>query len=776
MALLLSSCAPTGGGKSSALTGGVTNTGGTTTATAAPAPAPAPAAAAATVYVVTPTKVSVSSIYTKSSPGTSNCSDVTFTVTSNGQPAGSVPLTFSSATTSGAKDLGSVTPATLKTDSLGVAKTTFCSGDEAGKFVVIAKNGDTTVNSGEITVTVKPTYVLAFTKADITVHAGVAAASSTSTDSKDLGTVYLNLYDSGPNDCSFFHYSLQKSGAPLGGSVVRFTTQNDFPKGFKLATKAATGLTGVDVLTKHTYAYVDATSNTAGELVVPICAGQALGSVMVSATYVDPDGGTSATRSPVIVIKSGVTSWLDMTLTYALPDGHTLRGLLNTNSTDKHPFTVSLGSRNNGDAITDYSIFAAAETGKVELVDGGAITPGANTAHFTLNTLNLRDDRPYQTTVYPGSAANTVCDAEALASGPTDVPYPQLAKNWRSTLIYGVRGQEYFHDSYGDGKFHTGCTGFWDKNQNGIFDAGDQITSDPFNDGTLHTECDWFIDLPSPFVDVNENGAYDAGIDILIGDTYQAPNGKWDNDTIIWKYDYTPIYMGTSIYSILHSTVTHGNIASYADPLGNAYFTDLNTRGILGGYPAPPFQLWNTALNGATFGIAGTNEMSGSAYFYFFAHSVCGTPLPGDTSVGVTFTSFSDAAFGDRALTALFQIQPLDYIREPSRRLLSSDTIGSSSKINFDIVDHPAAAAGYPLVFKIDVAACTNVCTGDIATAGVGCDQKVVKGNLKVDTDTITIPISIPTAKTCSCAVGATYNKGACTCPTGQTNVGGTCQ
>jgi len=234
--------------------------------------------------------------------------------------------------------------------------------------------------------------------------------------------------------------------------------------------------------------------------------------------------------------------------------------------------------------------------------------------------------------------------------------------------------------------------------------------------------------------------------------------------------------MGTSIYSILHSTVTHGNIASYADPLGNAYFTDLNTRGVLGGYPAPPFQLWNTALNGATFGIAGTNEMSGSAYFYFFAHSVCGTPLPGDTSVGVTFTSFSDAAFGDRALTALFQIQPLDYIREPSRRLLSSETIGSSSKINFDIVDHPAAAAGYPLVFKIDVAACTNVCTGDIATAGVGCDQKVVKGNLKVDTDTITIPISIPTAKTCSCAVGATYNKGACTCPTGQTNVGGTCQ
>jgi len=53
LALLLSSCAPTGGGKSSALTGGVSNTGGTTTATAAPAPAPAPApAAAATVYVV----------------------------------------------------------------------------------------------------------------------------------------------------------------------------------------------------------------------------------------------------------------------------------------------------------------------------------------------------------------------------------------------------------------------------------------------------------------------------------------------------------------------------------------------------------------------------------------------------------------------------------------------------------------------------------------------------------------------------------------------------
>ncbi len=641
---------------------------------------------------------------------------------------------------------------------------------------MIAKNGITTVNSGEITVTVKPTYVLAFTKADITVHGGVAAASSTSTDSKDLGTVYLNLYDSGPNDCSFFHYSLQKSGAALGGSVVRFTSQNDFPKGFKLATKAATGLTGVDTLTQHSFAYVDATSNTAGELIVPICAGQSLGSVMISATYVDPDGGTTTTGSPVIVIKSGVTSWLDLTLTYAQPDGHTLLGLLNTNSTDKHPFTVSLGSRNNGDAISDYSIFAAAETGKIELVDSGAISPGVNTAKFTINTLNLRDDRPYQTTVYPGTAANTVCDPEALASGPADVPYPQLAKNWRSTIIYGVRGQEYFHDAYGDGKFHPGCTGFWDKNQNGIFDAGDIITSDPFNDGTLHAECDWFIDLPSPFVDVNENGIYDPGIDILIGDTYQAPNGKWDNDTIIWKYDYTPIYMGTSPYSILHSTVTHGNLASYADPLGNAYFADLNTRGLLGGgYPAPPYQSWSTALDAATFGITGSNAMSGYAYFYFFAHSVCGTPLPGGTTVAVTFDSRVDSAYGDRALTAVFYTQPLDYFREPSRRLLT-DGGGSSAKINFDVVDHPASAAGYPLVFKVDMGPCTNACTGDVAIGGFACDQKRAFGNLKVDTDSVTVPISIPAVQTCTCAIGATYDKGTCTCPAPKSNVGGTCQ
>ena len=65
---------------------------------------------------------------------------------------------------------------------------------------------------------------------------------------------------------------------------------------------------------------------------------------------------------------------------------------------------------------------------------------------------------------------------------------------------------------------------FIDRNENGVFDDGDTFTAG------LH-------DYGEPFLDSNENGIYDSGekyIDTDGNNAYSGPNGRHDDDTIIW--------------------------------------------------------------------------------------------------------------------------------------------------------------------------------------------------------------------------------------------------
>jgi hypothetical protein len=73
------------------------------------------------------------------------------------------------------------------------------------------------------------------------------------------------------------------------------------------------------------------------------------------------------------------------------------------------------------------------------------------------------------------------------------------------TVIAWVRGEE----------------GFVDVNQNGTYDAGEP-----------------FVDEGEPYVDANDNGQWDPGewfLDVNGDGSYTGPNASWDSDTTIWS-------------------------------------------------------------------------------------------------------------------------------------------------------------------------------------------------------------------------------------------------
>lgn len=692
-----------------------------------------------------------------------NCVTATFTALADTEPVADVEMVFSFTADPAGDDTGKVEPATAKTNAEGQASTTYCSGDTETKVIIIAKAADLSANSGEITVKHKPVYVFSYVKSD----APIVVAPAPDAPPEDKGVIKLNLIDSGPNDCTYLYYKLTKSEAPVVGATVQFRTQVDFPKGAKLAKKPDPALVQTETATQKKYAYYFSTSNTSGEFAVPVCAGVSLGTMVVSATYTDDENKTYATQSPVISIMSGVTNWQNMSLTYDPENAKTLRGYFNTNSNHIHPFTVKLGARQDGDPISEYPVAVAAETGKITIASGG-MPSTEGTVGFTMQALHMVDYRPYQVQVFGNGTnypeAQTRCDPEQISQAG-GLTYKQLSKNWRSTIVYMVRGQEAYHDANRNGKYDVGGDGFWDKNQNGYYDSADLITFDAGNDNTVDPNGEWFIDLPAPFIDVDEDGNYNANKDVLIGDEYFSPNGKRDTDALLWKYDYIPIYMGASAYSL-----THGSIPAVwtdnSDTIGQSYFTDLNTRGI-GSGTLP--SLFNASINHQSFWGASPTDQELASYGeverFLFAQGVCGNPLPGGTDLTINITNTSISAYGDRQFTGHFFIQPGDFIREPSRQLLKSATGSSSAKVNFNVVDHPASNAGFPVEFEVHVSPCLNACTGDVATPGVACDGKSALVSANFDGTAPGFGVSIPAVITCTCITGADFKAGACACP-----------
>jgi hypothetical protein len=812
----LTSCAEGDAGKAK----GVASGGATTGAAPTPTATPATTTPGEETYTISVEAPSVTSIYTSKTAegGDPVCSSVRFNLKkADGTVGADVETTFTSAVIdpdiklaeevkappSEAEKTGGVSPLKAKSDASGNVTTKFCSGEQVTNVRVTATVGKSSANSAEIKVINKPTFSFAFKPKE---------------GAKIDDALTLNLYDSG-DDCTVLEFELKKLGASLGGEKVEFRTQEDFPAGLKLATKEQTGLERTNTETGRKYAYYEATSNAQGIFRVPMCAGVSTGTTLVTASYTDEFERKSLAKSPVITVKGGIASWGGLSLTYDAKNATIARSYFNQNGEEKHPFHVRLATRLNGNIVRTYPVDIMTEVGKIEVKENG-VPDESGKMEFSIESLNIGARRPKQYMGYSSTSQySPMCnplDFPATGVAATEVKYADLSKNWRSKVVVYTKGQEFFYDANHNGRYDGGGDGFWDKNQNGIYDTGiDVLTYDAGNDGIFDGTKEWFIDLPTPFVDANDNGTHDAD-EPVAGDAYIAPNGKWDNLTYIWKNFLIPIYLGASPYSMLRSLISNDTASSTPSPEVLAYF--LNKKGLFGF--ASNLKYYTSAISNAAGttipGLIGDSINLGisynfsnpaaitqatltddqlasgnSTYRYFHAQGLCGTPMPGNSDITVNFKEVTIAAFGDRVFYSAFYVQPGDDLLDASRRLLIDAKGDSSAKINFDLgTRDDAAAVSYPIQFRIGVSACNSECTGEALSTtaagspGFACAAMSSDVYLTADGQTPSPGfVSVPAVRTTGCKcfgdAGTTdtvagthfrpvYSKGACSCTAGQ--------
>ncbi|MBC7659409.1 MAG: hypothetical protein H7249_06845 [Chitinophagaceae bacterium] len=718
----------------------------------------------ATSLEITP--LSVSSLYTQDTSAAS-CVQIVVKTLNNGAPVADAGVTFTVQATGIMVDKGTITPDSGTSSASGTITSSYCSGKDVGSVVIIVKSGSISTNTSTITITKKPTYEFVYVRSDVD-----GAAISTT---EGASVVTLNTLDSGPSDCTTLYFKLLKSAVPVAGQKITFGTQVDYPKGSKLAKKADPVQTTIETATGKKYATYTATSSGAGEFPVPVCAGVTLGTLLVSGSYTDPEEGrVYHAKSPVIRITAGLTNYTTFSLTFDVKNARTLNAFYNTNSEYDLPLTVQLGARYDGRALPDYPLTFATEVGRYTLDNGGTPDADAGIIKVKLHALHLVDNYPYPVTnfgtAYP--AAQTRCEplsiaTWAAANGVAKVPYSQLRMNWRSTAVYAVRGQEYYNDANHNGVYDEGGDGFWDKNQNGVYDAGDVITHDGGAPG-FDPNGEWFIDLPTPFVDVDEDHVFDPSKDILLGDEYAAPNGKRDADAFIWKSEVFPIGMGPSAYGLMSHEILAG--PAYNPPASRFVNNGLNTY--VNGLPSlVDNDLWP--------GYSTDTDRLGVVIvpFTVFAHDLCGNLLPGGTKLAIDFEVTHAMGWGHRDPVAHIYTQPVDTFLEPTRHLLKDADGGATALINFNSSDHPTNVDSYPVLSFIEIPTCTNQCTGVLALGnpGVSCDawegrvrMTVTEPSLDPHAASVTISntIKYKRVSTCNCLNNQIIeSQGVCRCP-----------
>lgn len=698
-----------------------------------------------------------------------NCVSVSFTVlASDSTPIAGATINFGISVISGGNspsDMGTLTPASVATDTSGKASTSFCAALALGSVSITGQVGILSANSGVISVTRVSNYTFTAV-ADI-----LGAALNTN-------VVNLNLMNSGPVPCSTLYFQLKQNSVGVSGASATFSSAPNFPTGLKLARLNDTGSTSTDLTTGHVTAVTTVTSDSNGVFTVPVCAGTALGSTSISGSYTDNINITTTVAGPTIYVNSGLTSWENMSIQYAYPDARTIIAALDGSSSTAHNFTIKLNSMTGGGPILSYPVNVATESAGSLIVNNGGIPASDGTVTFSLRAPHLDTYRPHQVYQLPStslsaqSLAARTCDPNALVqldetSHGSEIWYTDIAKNWRMNVVYSVRGQDFFYDAHQNGVYTSGGCGFYDVNQNGYYDSGvDTLTTT----GPCSWTEDWFIDMGSPFVSLDKSNIYQPGVDIPLGGTYVAPSDTYKSDTIIWKSFVAPIYMGTSVYAINHAAVTYNDLSDLTSSsnIASTYFTGLQTQG------------WLTHALPTHFSETTYSFPSSAAFLsdwrYIFAHSKCGTPLPGATALQTTFTDTYSPQYGSRSFTSHFYMQPGDQALEPIKQLLNGATGASSTTINYNVLEHASSSASYPVEFVVNADACTNPCTGALASDGVACDAHSAIIDLTVDTATISNSVSLPSVQTCSCVANATFLAGSCTCNAGLSFTNGACQ
>lgn len=685
-----------------------------------------------TPYSVT-VKASGAEVRTKGS-GTNECVEITATVKKGTAVSSGVEVDFKSAVKYGEGEIGRVGEETVKTDEKGVATTSYCGGDKEGAAVVTAKAGASSANTGEIKTTNVPVFRFSYkdpkakshslrvreAKSDVDKFRDVLTEVVEDTDKKDPIALSLN---GGGSDCALVEFELTKNGGAVSGEKITFQSQEDFPLGVKLARREGVGATKINPVTGKRYALVEVESNIEGVFQVPVCAGALPGYVILSATYADSTGKTHQVRSPLISMKGGLTNYGYFSLTYDKVNSRVAPADTFTNSTIDLKFIANLGTRNDGSIIKTFPLNVLTEIGRA-VVDANGFPDDKGQVKFSYEVLNTRGRRPFRVNPsLPDLDANYVaCDPLAFT---TRTPYSTLAENWRSTMVYYVKGNEYFNDSNQNGVFDKAQgDGFWDRNENGQFDSGvDVITYDWKGDSAFDPVSEWFIDLPSPFVDANENMTYDPG-EVLVGDAYVKPNGEWDDNTFLWKSSKVPVYLGATAYSVNHSAIS-STINDFSPSQGwrdyhaflhNNFANTPYGSNIANSDTARRDQLFSvgSTLSGPVLNVPVTASTDYEQWYYFHMQDKCGNPLPGGAKITLEYTVEGKPAFGERLARGSFYVQPMDAIREKSKRLLSKSDGSSEAEVNFDTLEHPASRASYPIEFKVTAARCLNQCTGDL--------------------------------------------------------------
>ena len=806
-----------------------------------------------TVDSLTFGSVSSTTIYT-SDAGTNNCVSFKVTALSSSKaavPNASIAVSLAGVEASATSTWGQLsTPITTGTD--GVASGTFCAATTTGSVTFVAESGSAKANSAVVTITTKPSFTFSYRNSDFD-----------SNSPKPTETLNLNLLDSGPNDCGNIYFQLTKLKDPVSGVSLKFKSDFGYPAGAKLRARTSSDTPyETDTTTQKTFLSYTATSDTDGLFKIPVCSGQLPGSLIVYAYYTDEYGKTSYAKSPTISISSGIANLTSLALNFDKTNARTLKALFNNEAPTPIDFVAKISSVFGGALSVLNPVYIQSESGTLD-VDNGGVPDDSGSVKFSMLASYNGTARPTPVRLFNSSAAQSTCDPEAIAKelevvhtagnfevgkkyeilsqGSTDFTslgassnsagtvftangagtgtgtarlyeafsYQELAKNWRSTLVYLMRGQEPFNDANRNGKYDTGGDGFWDKNQDGAYTQGvDAVTyfgsvaggaqcrcltasgvpaasaptqgaqtapciEDPSKASCFRRNSEWFIDLPTPFVDANENGIYETTVsgqdmDRLIGDVYSEPNSKRDVDTLIWKSFVLPIYTGTSLYAMVRGAIKSGStITPHYDPdpietdPPSAYFLDLANRNLTVYGSTYISKLFHAQTDLDTTTMFGDGASGYRGYRWVAAHGICGTPVPGGTKIETKDELISEP-FGSRTVTFNYYMQPGDQILDPSRRLLADGNGGSSATINFNIPDHPAAAFGYPVEYRVEVAKCTRAVPNG---TGIWCSAATHKIHTTLDTDTVTAILSIPEYKAgVSCNAGYHQNTATGSC------------
>jgi hypothetical protein len=824
--------------KSDEISGGLTTGGGSP----APGASTAPGAKPPVAYKIS-VKESGNDIRTQGS-GVNECVEIKATVLDGDKPAPEVPVEFKAVALGTQKDFGEASPVSADTNEAGEAISKFCSGKDPGVVTVKATAGATSANTGEIKSTSVPAYRFSWKNSKSKAFAQrtrellsdpekLADHLSTSPEDVDKADPITFFLRGSGNDCGHIEFELTRDGAPASGQTIKFQTQEDFPLGVKLAKREDAGAKDTNASTGKSFAYNNATSNVDGIFQVPFCSGPTPGTVVLNAVYTETDGRVHEVKSPIIVMSGGLSNYGFMSLSFDPKNSRVIPADTFTNTQQTLPFIAQLGTIGSGTIIKTNPLSVLAEVGRVIVEDNG-VPDDKGIVKFSYEVLNTRGKRPFMTysnfpdLSYDPATGYSACEplrfTATASGGPGPIPYSQLVMNWRSTAVYYMRGSEYASRKVNGSldpatppaeDFDSAAAfGFWDVNQNGVFDgslAGATISAVNSTTGNIDrltyvppgrtpssfnpTTDDWFVDLPTPFVDANENGKYDFG-EPLVGDRYIEPNGKYDTDTTIWKSTTQPVYLGASAYSLQHSLIS-SNISSFVPSQGwidyHAWLSTLNGTGYGSSIPNSVSGR-DDKLFGHGLAVTPTGFAQYTDVLYFHAQDKCGNPIPGGRNISTVYTALSPAAIGPRPVTTHFYVQPYDALRESSKRLLAKATGSADTTLNFDVTEHPASKASYPVELVVRVAPCENRCAGDLLPSVASdpprfCTAEIGRIDLNIEGDIgighlVSIPeanevgargSAVTSSNKCGCAAGATLIGSSCACPTGTILSGSSC-